>query len=220
MWRPSVVARELGEAATGLVIVVAGLVNPILCLVGVPLVAASTAAVMELSRSRTADLDRKTGLLNEPAFTYLATRELERAARTRAQVSLLMLDLDHLKRLNDTHGHLAGDVAIVGIAEQIAARMRSTDLACRFGGEEFTVLLPDTGLRGALALAERIRLDVARYPVAGRDGSPVPISVSIGVASWAPPSMLAELKQAADDALYEAKNGGRNRVMAAPVGIA
>jgi diguanylate cyclase (GGDEF)-like protein len=119
-----------------------------------------------------------------------------------------ILDLDHFKRINDAHGHKAGDAVLVAAAHALRAHLRAEDQLGRLGGEEFLVLLPDTEARAAAHVAEKLRAEVARAP------TPVAVTVSIGVAAWdgeAPEALLHR----ADEALYAAKQAGRDRVMAA-----
>jgi diguanylate cyclase (GGDEF)-like protein len=157
-------------------------------------------------RART---DELTGLPNR--------RGLERAmaGAAVAQASLLMVDVDHFKRLNDAHGHVAGDAALRHLAMLLRRGLREGDLAARVGGEEFALWLPDSGLAAALEVGERIRSAVETTPLRWQ-GREVPMTCSVGVATF--PDIvgaLASLYAAADAALYRAKRAGRNRVVAA-----
>lgn len=153
---------------------------------------------------------------------YLAVRmneELARARRDRSQLVCLMLDIDHFKRVNDTWGHAAGDGVLREFAQRIEAEVRASDVAARFGGEEFVVLLPTTTVAAARLLAERIRTAVAAEPVQLPNDESVTITVSIGIASATPLPDSNDLKTAgdsllarADVALYRAKSEGRNRI--------
>lgn len=152
--------------------------------------------------------DPLTGLGNRRAFDEALAVELARARRTGAPVTLVMIDLDCFKRLNDAHGHAAGDRALVGVAEVLAAHARTEDRACRVGGEEFALVLSGADARAGREVAERIRRAVAarRLPT-GR------LTVSVGVATsdgWSDPDRLAA---AADRRLYAAKKAGRNRTV-------
>ena len=168
-----------------------------------------------------ATTDSLTGVYNRRTFEELAEPQLSRARRARVPVSLLMLDLDHFKRVNDTHGHLAGDHVLAAFAGLVRTCLRKEDLLARYGGEEFVVLLPGTSESAAAALAERIREHVASATLraAGRE---VRITVSVGLTSEAgdklPPleAMLAR----ADEALYAAKAKGRNRVVSLAMPLA
>jgi diguanylate cyclase (GGDEF)-like protein len=153
---------------------------------------------------------------------YLAVRmneELARARRDRSQLVCLMLDIDHFKRVNDTWGHAAGDAVLREFAQRIEAQVRASDVAARFGGEEFVVLMPTTSVAAARLLAERIRTAVAAEPVQMPNGEAVTITVSIGIASAQPLPNSNDLKTVgdsllarADVALYRAKSEGRNRI--------
>jgi len=162
-----------------------------------------------------ADHDHLTGACSRRAFFALAERERARAQRRQAALSLLLFDVDHFKRINDTHGHATGDRVLVEIVLHARAVMRSVDACGRLGGEEFAVLLPDTGAAMALHAAERLRagLELGSHPGAGGVG--VPYTVSIGVATLAPGETIAAMLSRADAALYAAKAGGRNAVVAA-----
>ena len=123
-------------------------------------------------------------------------------------LSIAILDLDHFKRINDTHGHKTGDAVLVGSAQALRSHLRAEDQLGRLGGEEFLILLPDTDADAAGHAAEKLRVELAAAP------TPVPVTVSIGLATWdgeAPEDLLHR----ADEALYAAKDAGRDRVMAA-----
>jgi diguanylate cyclase (GGDEF)-like protein len=169
---------------------------------------------------RFATTDGLTGLVNRRVFgAHLAAR-LREAQRYRRQLSLLLLDVDHFKKVNDTHGHPAGDTVLRGVAMLAAAQARETDLVARYGGEEMALILPETDLGGARAIAERLRAAVATAEHA-TDQGPLRVTVSIGVATWPGSGQTAdELLAAADRALYRAKQSGRNRVEAGPGKVA
>jgi diguanylate cyclase (GGDEF)-like protein len=141
----------------------------------------------------------------------LMAREQRRADRYGATYSLLMVDIDHFKRVNDTYGHQVGDQAIQAMADACKALMRPTDIVARYGGEEFIITLTHTELEGALKVAERLRLAVADIVVPTEQGG-LTFTISVGVSSYAKPSRLEQIIAAADHALYAAKAGGRNRV--------
>ena len=157
---------------------------------------------------RLAVTDGLTGLYNR---RYLTERMAEQDAEGGA-VSLLVVDLDHFKRVNDTFGHVAGDTVLREAAARIASVCRATDVVARYGGEEFVVLLPDTGEEEARRLAERIRTTLRQAPVADSAGS-IPITASVGVATRAGAG-IHRLMESADRALYRAKEEGRDRVVA------
>jgi diguanylate cyclase (GGDEF)-like protein len=162
-------------------------------------------------------IDSKTGLLNAGTWQREAALEVARAARTRSQLAIAIADLDHFKAVNDTHGHLAGERVLRAVADVVKGHMRDYDIAGRFGGEEFVILLPQTQAGQARQITERIREQISRLTVP-RDGPPgvasLSITVSVGVAILAQTRRsLDELLAAADHALYQAKSSGRNRVV-------
>jgi diguanylate cyclase (GGDEF)-like protein len=159
--------------------------------------------------------DALTGLANRRAFLDALEAELARALRHDYPASLLFLDLDEFKRVNDTHGHAVGDEVLAGFSKVLSRGCRRGDLAARIGGEEFAVLLPMTGRVPAALVAERMRRSTESLPLGV--SVEVPVTVSIGVASTEDspkPFEAAELLGRADVALYRAKAGGRNRVAA------
>lgn len=160
--------------------------------------------------------DGLTGLYNQRTFYVLLGDELARAQRFKRPVSLLLLDIDHFKPVNDTHGHLAGDAVLKGLGELLGREVRATDRVCRYGGEEITVILPETDPDAAARFAERLRAAVEAHPfdVDVDAGVPLRMTVSIGVASFPAHADGAEaLVAAADAAMYAAKESGRNRVV-------
>ena len=168
--------------------------------------------------SEQAVTDELTGLSNKRRFQELITKEAERAGRFGHELSLIMLDLDDFKRINDTYGHLQGDNVLRMVGRVLHLESRGVDEPARYGGEEFVVALPETGLEGALDLAERIRarIESERVSRAGGAGA-VNITASIGAASMPGSADGAQaLIAAADAALYEAKRAGKNRVASAP----
>jgi diguanylate cyclase (GGDEF)-like protein len=173
-------------------------------------------AVMQLldalDRAHDGYLDAKTGLLQLPAFTRWATRALSSADRSGRPAAVVMIDLDHFRGLNTLHGHQAGDRMLIEVASLLRATIRSTDLAGRYGGEEFVVLLSDTEAQEAVLVAERIRVAIGEVVLTGARGA-IRVTASIGVAAWAPGRDIATLITAADDALYRAKSSGRNRTV-------
>ncbi len=161
-----------------------------------------------------ASTDSLTGLLNRRAFAARAQQEMVRAQRQQGALCVAVLDIDHFKKVNDTHGHDTGDAALKATAEACRRTLREVDVLARFGGEEFVVLLPDTPLADALQVAERLRLAIAALRLPLPDGELV-FTTSIGVAAVTPGQPLEQALKAADEALYAAKHGGRNRVVAA-----
>jgi diguanylate cyclase (GGDEF)-like protein len=158
--------------------------------------------------------DAKTGLLNVAAWERGAAAEVARAVRTSTPLAVALLDLDRFKKINDTYGHLRGDEVLRRIAATITDNLRDYDLAGRFGGEEFVMLLPHTRAVDALRIAERVRAQIAELPVYAGQAERIPVTVSIGVAALDAGSHreLPELLAAADAALYRAKASGRDQV--------
>ena len=158
-------------------------------------------------------MDGLTGVHNKRYFLELMERELATSVRQQTPLSLIMVDIDHFKKINDTHGHLAGDAALKEMCRRLAPRMRNTDLLARYGGEEFAVVLPATSREGALQYAEVLRALVESQPFA-YDQIWIPATISLGVATVDPqaPGTVTDLIARADANLYEAKRSGRNRV--------
>jgi diguanylate cyclase (GGDEF)-like protein/putative nucleotidyltransferase with HDIG domain len=174
-------------------------------------------ALMIPALKQQAQTDGKTGLLNARHFAEVFEEELERAQRTRRPLAVIMADLDLLRAINNTYGHLAGDIVLSSIGETIRKTIRANDMAGRFGGEEFAIILPEVGTSEAHALAERVRaaiesmhFDVSTSP------TPIRATMSLGVACFpADGATTTSLIQAADVAVYQAKLNGRNRVVMA-----
>jgi diguanylate cyclase (GGDEF)-like protein len=157
-----------------------------------------------------AETDSLTGLPNKRAVTDTLKRMLAHSSRTLTPMSLLMIDLDYFKNINDRFGHPVGDQALANVGAAISSALRASDFAGRNGGEEFAVLLPDTDLEGAKEAAERIRLAIADIDIPGADQ---PLTASLGVAMYPDHATTADrLERLADAALYTAKRAGRNRV--------
>ena len=157
--------------------------------------------------------DTLTGLFNHREFQHRLEQEIERFRRYRRPLSLLMLDIDHFKAVNDTYGHPAGDEVLRTLAVLIRQALRPADQPARYGGEEFAVILPETPTASAHALAERLRSAIAAAPVALGTGATLDLTVSIGVAGCPEDANTGPaLVAAADRALYAAKNAGRNCV--------
>jgi diguanylate cyclase (GGDEF)-like protein len=160
--------------------------------------------------------DPLTGLANRRGYAEGAAAALAASAAHGAPLALLALDLDHFKRVNDTHGHAAGDQVLVTVARLIGGAMRDGDLAARLGGEEFTLLLPGADAAQAHAVAERVRLAIAATPIKIDSGAVLTQTVSIGISLLLPGETALEAAQErADAALYRAKELGRNRTVAA-----
>jgi two-component system cell cycle response regulator len=161
-----------------------------------------------------AHTDPLTQVLNRRALTVRLASELERARRYDSVITLLMVDLDHFKLVNDTYGHLAGDEVLKEVATLLQNEVRSVDVVARYGGEEFVCVLPETSLVGATTFAERIREHVAATPFAASLGAPIFVTASIGVSSYPSTTIntVDDLFARADEALYRAKADGRNKV--------
>jgi diguanylate cyclase (GGDEF)-like protein len=159
-----------------------------------------------------AHTDSLTGLNNRRAFTGLAEKALALSHRHARPASVVMFDVDHFKRINDAHGHAAGDRVLQEVAEVIRRVVRGPDIAGRLGGEEFAVLLPETNGLQAAVLAERLREAIGQVSVTF-EGTTISFSCSFGVAATAPDvTTFDPLLSRADQALYRAKRQGRNRV--------
>lgn len=163
-----------------------------------------------------ANQDGLTGLYNRRHFMSLAEAEVQRALRYQRPVVVGMADLDYFKKLNDTYGHAAGDAVLRALAGLMRESFRQSDLVCRYGGEEFAFVFPESSLSEAHVLSERFRLRCAAFEVALPDGRSVSVTTSIGLADLSDCSLEAALSRA-DTALYEAKRLGRNRVVLAGV---
>jgi diguanylate cyclase (GGDEF)-like protein len=160
--------------------------------------------------------DDLTGLLNRREFDRLLHEEVDRTRRFARPVALVMFDLDHFKRVNDTYGHPAGDRVLQEAAKRLGTKLRSVDRLARFGGEEFALLLVETAPEAALEAAQRYVEAIQSAPVLLPDGTALPLTVSAGVASLpAHAPDAARLVLAADEALYAAKHAGRNRAVLA-----
>lgn len=157
--------------------------------------------------------DGLTGLWNRTAFLDLFKRELERASRARGRTGLLLLDLDNFKQVNDTYGHLAGDIVLKEAARRLCNNVRSYDFVGRYGGEEFFIALPGAGREQLCQRAETIRKSICSEPVRTPQGD-VPVSISIGVAiAEGGERSVSDSLAIADVSLYKAKDSGRNRVV-------
>ncbi|TPI61582.1 MULTISPECIES: PleD family two-component system response regulator [unclassified Mesorhizobium] len=172
---------------------------------------ASVAQTIEM-----AVIDGLTGLHNRRYLDSHLQTLFDRAVARRRPLSVMITDLDRFKSINDTHGHDGGDDVLREFARRLRKNVRGIDLACRFGGEEFVVVMPDTDGAVAEKVAERIRAEIAQAPFAiGNDGKMIEVTVSVGVSSVLKGTdSVAALMKRADLALYEAKSGGRNRVVA------
>ena len=155
-----------------------------------------------------ATTDTLTGVCNRRRFDEMLANEIQRATRFATPLSLILFDIDHFKRVNDTYGHQTGDQVLIQLAVTVGSAIRATDLLARWGGEEFVLLLPGSDQNAARVLAEKLRLRVASQDFSDVDR----ITCSFGVAAWEPHDTADALLKKADDALYRAKKNGRNRV--------
>jgi two-component system cell cycle response regulator len=160
--------------------------------------------------------DPLTQLLNRRALLQQLATEVERTRRYNAPLSILMIDVDEFKDVNDTHGHLAGDQVLIEVSLLLARTARSVDSVARYGGDEFVIAVPETGEAGAIAFAERLRDKIQSHAFDIGKGEPLHLTVSIGVADFpeAKVETAEDLLDCADQALYRAKAGGRNLVCA------
>ena len=210
---------DFAQMDLGILITVVVAVNPVLAVLTVPTVLLARRFMMHAQLLAKARMDTKTGLLNASTWEHEAEREIARAVRTHGPLCVALLDLDHFKMVNDTHGHLVGDKALRAVSGVLNEQMRSYDVAGRFGGEEFAVLLPQTREAQALTIAERLRTVIAALSVPVDEDDPegacVRVTVSIGVAALdragTGAADLTALLAAADSALYRAKQDGRNK---------
>jgi diguanylate cyclase (GGDEF)-like protein len=164
-----------------------------------------------------ATTDSLTGLANRRSFDEELALEWRRSHRIGDSLALVLLDLDDFKKVNDTHGHPAGDAVLRAVGDVLGAGVRQIDLAARYGGEEFVVLVPETDVQGAAQLAKRLRLAVSKARTELPDGRLLKVTGSFGVAAKGELTSAEQLIAAADEALYEAKRAGKNRVVVAGV---
>jgi diguanylate cyclase (GGDEF)-like protein len=176
-------------------------------------------AIENASLFRQATTDRMTGLFSHHYFEKTLDEELERARRYKATFSLVMFDIDHFKKFNDTYGHLQGDRIIREISQILCKSIRQVDFPARYGGEEFALILPAVDIKGARVVAERLRKKVETFEFPSSDGgAPLHVTISVGVTEFDPDNAYApsEIIREADRALYQSKEAGRNRVTATP----
>lgn len=173
-------------------------------------------AMLVEESQRLARTDTLTGLLNRRAFSPALSGEIARSERHGAPLSLLLLDIDHFKSINDGHGHAAGDLVLARVAARLVRESRGVDLVGRWGGEEFVVGLTNTALDDARIAAERVRSALMSLEIESEAGARIPVTASIGVSAWEPGDTLDSLIERADHAMYAAKTSGRNRVVLAP----
>jgi diguanylate cyclase (GGDEF)-like protein len=207
---------DFAEFDLGVLITVVVAVNPVLAVFAVPTVLLARRFIMHAQLLAQSRIDTKTGLLNASTWEREATVEIARAVRTGSPLALALVDIDHFKVVNDTYGHLAGDKALRAVTDALRSQLRSYDLAGRFGGEEFVVLLPQAREVDAINVAERLRAHIAALSIpVGHDaesGPSIKLTISVGVAALEGASReLTDMLAAADAALYYAKETGRNK---------
>ncbi|MFO0680772.1 MAG: GGDEF domain-containing protein [Sandaracinus sp.] len=157
-------------------------------------------------------IDGLTDLHNKRYFTEAMEKELSRAKRYERTFSLVLFDIDHFKKINDTYGHLAGDSVLRQLGALVKGRVRHTDIPARTGGEEFAIILPEVSREGAMQMAEKVRRAVEETHFRF-EGTVIPVTVSLGVTEWVPEAKeVDDLVRLADERLYDAKRGGRNQV--------
>ena len=217
LWRRENVVLDLGELSVGVLIAFGWTITPAAVLAALPPMVLLHRSLTHEQLRTEARTDAKTGLLNAGAWQQEAERELSRAARHHRPLAVIIADLDHFKKVNDTYGHLTGDQVLATTAAALCDGVRRYDSLGRFGGDEFAVLLPDTDPAEARLVAQRLQHQVAAAGLAGTDGDVIRVTVSVGVAMLGSNgSDLTELLAAADLALYRAKAAGRNQVTFAP----
>jgi diguanylate cyclase (GGDEF)-like protein len=207
---------DFAEFDLGVLITVVVAVNPVLAIFAVPSVLLARRFIMHAQLVAQSRIDTKTGLLNASTWEREATVEIARAVRTGSPLALALVDIDHFKAVNDTYGHLVGDKALRAVTDALRGQLRNYDLAGRFGGEEFVILLPQTREFDALGVAERLRAHIAAMTIPVDDDEPsgrvVTLTISVGVAALdGERRELTDMLAAADSALYYAKETGRNR---------
>jgi len=208
--------NQAAELSVGVLLAYAVTGSPLMALIALPLVTVLHRSFRHAQLVDASRIDGKTGLLNATAWQREASLQVSRAAAAQSPLAVAIADIDHFKVINDTFGHLAGDLVLAGLAGALTGSLRGGDLVGRFGGEEFVVLLPRTSPDEARQIAERLCEAVAQLvtPAGDSPGSAaLRVTISIGVAVMeSSPRDLNELLAAADVALYAAKNAGRNRV--------
>ena len=206
--------NDATELCAALLVAVGMTISEFTLIVALPLTTLLQRSFRHAELLSQARADSKTGLLNAATWEREAETEVARAVRTSSPLAVALLDLDRFKQINDNYGHLLGDEVLRMIATTMTGVLRNCDLAGRFGGEEFVMLLPQTRAPDAFRIAERVRAHIAQLPIATPSGEPVTVTVSIGVAALDAGSsrQLTDLLAAADAALYRAKASGRDQV--------
>ena len=209
--------NDIAEISIGVLVTYGMAGNALISVAALPIVTLLQRSLRHVQLLTESRADSKTGLLNAATWEKEAAAEVIRAVRTKSPLAIAMVDIDRFKVINDTYGHLAGDQVLKEIANTLSTLLRDYDLAGRFGGEEFSLLLPQTRAVDAFRIAERVRASIAGLSIiapGATGGERVQVTVSIGVAALDSGSKreLSELVAAADAALYRAKAGGRDQV--------
>lgn len=212
LWNRENLLLDVVELCLGVLVAITCGLNLALLVLALPPVVLLQRSLLHAQLQAAARTDLKTGLLNAAAWQREADTEIVRARRTGETLALLIVDIDHFKRVNDTYGHLIGDQVLVGVADTIRSQLRDYDVVGRFGGEEFVVLLPRADVTEARRVAERLRSRVGRMAVPADDNM-ITVTISVGVAIMSVHGDdLIELLAAADLALYRAKELGRDQI--------
>ncbi|WP_049568085.1 GGDEF domain-containing protein [Nonomuraea sp. SBT364] len=212
LWDRESALLDVVELCLGVIVAIACGLNLALLVLALPPVVLLQRSLLHAQLQAAARTDPKTGLLNAAAWQREADTEIVRARRTGETLALLIVDIDHFKRVNDAHGHLVGDQVLIGVAGMLRSQLRDYDVVGRFGGEEFVVLLPRADLQEARRVAERLRTRIGHMAVPV-DEALITVTISAGVALMnVHGDDLIDLLAAADLALYRAKELGRNRV--------
>ena len=206
--------NDATELCAALLVAVGMTISFLTLIIALPLATLLQRSVRHTRLLNEARADSKTGLLNSATWEREAAAEVARAVRTASPLAVALLDLDRFKQINDTYGHLIGDEVLRQIADTMTGVLREYDVAGRFGGEEFVMLLPQTRAPDAFKIADRVRGRIGRQPIVTTSGEQVAVTVSIGVAALDAGSSreLTDLLAAADAALYRAKASGRDQV--------
>jgi diguanylate cyclase (GGDEF)-like protein len=220
-WNRESLQADFAEFDLGVLNTIVIGVNPVLAVVAVPTVLLARRFIMHAQLLAASRIDTKTGLLNASTWEREASAHIAQAVRMKSPLAVALVDIDHFKAVNDTYGHLVGDKALRAVTDGLQSQLRGYDLAGRFGGEEFAVLLPQARELDALNVAERLRSHIAAMSVPVDDDNPagpcVRLTISVGVASLDGESReLTDLLAAADAALYHAKETGRNKTHVIP----
>ncbi|MEO3874650.1 GGDEF domain-containing protein [Nonomuraea sp. B12E4] len=212
LWDRESLLLDIVELCLGVTVSIGCGLNLTLLVLALPPVVLLQRSLLHAQLQAAARTDAKTGLLNAAAWQREADAEIVRARRTGDTLALLIIDIDHFKRVNDAHGHLVGDQVLAGVAATLRSQLREYDVVGRFGGEEFVVLLPSADIDEARRVAERLRTRIGHMAIPA-DNTPIRITISTGVALMSVHGDdLIDLLAAADLALYRAKELGRNRV--------